>query len=1043
MNKNLFSITCFCLLFLNNFIFSQEKKEASIAKQIMELYQSTRGNIVVYENISVAIDLAKNSEMRIYCVHEKQESVQKSRDVINEENLSALKIRVEKGPLESLQYPNFVANLIISNTQLNQKDLKEFSRILRPDGFLILLPHKDFLPSTNLEDAKKYFTQNGGSNWNIPQTFGSGYFVQRAKLKGAADWSHHFRDPDNNRYSPDKLIRDPLRLLWFGEPVSPLGDLFLTQGFSAGGRLFLTDASPTDTTRARITCLDAFNGTQLWVREAGGTRYEKLDGVKDEKTYILQLPGWVQPGSMAVSDESIFLADNNECLVMDTKTGKDLTRFKAPAPTNPNNCWRFVAFQNGKLFGYTNAPTPLPSKVVDPKPVMGGTPTIFALDQKTGATQWVRGGVENDELGQSFASPLAIGDNLIFIQSNKILFALDSLTGKTVWKTAALDDANTSTWWEGAVLKGKFFLYKFNFRTWPNKKKIATLTFSTKDGKLENELKDNIVNEEFFSSKKEFLGTPPNPRLGCNYGSAAGNLFFYRNGYFAEKENTAIMSPSNAKSYGGFRAGCGVGALPANGLVHLLPNGLGCGCAALQGTATYESEPESEKIVAKFEPKLEMIESLNKTLEKSATAKDWPTYNGDNARSGISKQALSKDFVLKWETKIKGEPTPCIAVGDQVFLGSTDECVYAINGTTGKLTWKFQTTGAIPTAPYYWNGRIYAGSDDGWLYCLSANEGKLLWKIRGGPTNRKQISFEKMISIWPIRQGIIIENGQIYFTAGLIPGQEIQVYCVDAITGNVTWQIPVGKSSIIPCGYLIMRPDSLIIPSPGSASIYHPVILSLKTGERLKANVTHGDFAEMRYVPGVETSEVGYSQGYLIHGGSEGKRRGYRPGFGYSSRIDKFDSNYSLFPDFYDEGKTKIKPFNPMGDGHSFPPIFTAKQIFMRFKNNLIAINRADLFKFLDTREPTGKEKDPFNQWCLKDLPCGKAEWLLVAQDEKETNEEILLTGGQNGICLINGTDGKIVWTSTWKGSSLPPAIANGKIYISSMDGTIRGLHPK
>lgn len=1031
-------------LLIGNYVYAQDKKESEqISKDILALYKSNRGVVVTCENISIAIELATQADVRIYSHAKDQDAVETARKKIATAGLSAAKIRVEKGPIDTLNYPNFVANIVILSSQIEPASLKEIARILRPEGYLIIIPNKNDKPAIALNDAKSFFTQNSPSNWKDPQKFGNGYVVQKAKLEGAADWSHYFREPDNNLYSPDKLIRDPLRLLWFGEPVAPLGDLFLTQGFSAGGRLFLTDASPADTSRARLTCLDAYNGTLLWVREAGGTRYEKLEGVKDENLRVLQLPGWVQPGSMAVSPEQIYLTDNNDCMVIDSITGKDITRIKAPAPTNPANCWRFVAFQDGLLFGYTNAPTPIPSKVVDPNPIKGGTPTLFVLDQKTGTARWVRGGVEGDELGNSFASPLAIGDNLIFIKSNKTLFALDTKTGKTIWKAESLEDANTSTWWEGAIYKGSFFLYKFNFRTWPNKKKVATLTFSTKDGKLEKESKDDIATEIFFNSKIGFLGTPPNPRLGCNYGSAAGGLYFHRNGYFAEKENTAIMSPTNSRSYGGFRAGCGVGALPANGLVHLLPNGLGCGCAALQGTATLEHDPEPVNANANFQAKAEVASELKSTSEKQVTENDWPTYYGDNARSGLAKQDLTKNYSLGWEVKIKGTPTPCIAVGAQVFVGSTDECLYALNATTGAIVWKFQTTGSIQSAPCFSNNRVYVGSDDGWLYAVSAEDGKLLWKIRGGPNNRKQINFENMISPWPIRQGMLVHQGQVFFTAGLIPGADIYSYSVDGITGNVNWRIPVGKSYIIPCGYLTMLTDSLMIPSPGSASIYHPIILALKDGARQKAQVTHGDFSELRHVDGLETEELGYTKGFMVFGGSEGKRRGYRDGFGYSSRIDKFDGQYSLFPDFFDEGKTKIKTYNPMADGHSFAPLFTNKNVVMRFKNNLICIKRTDLYKFLDTREPTGKEKDVFNQWCIKDLPCGKADWAEIAIGKKDGDTVTVIAGGPKGICAVNMLDGKINWSINWEGTSSPAAIANSHLFTSSPDGTIRAIKPK
>jgi outer membrane protein assembly factor BamB len=51
--------------------------------------------------------------------------------------------------------------------------------------------------------------------------------------------------------------------------------------------------------------------------------------------------------------------------------------------------------------------------------------------------------------------------------------------------------------------------------------------------------------------------------------------------------------------------------------------------------------------------------------------------------------------------------------------------------------------------------------------------------------------------------------------------------------------------------------------------------------------------------------------------------------------------------------------------------------------------------------------------------------------------------GGEKGLCAINATDGKILWNIGGKGENSPAAIANGRIYYSSNNGTIIGLQAK
>jgi outer membrane protein assembly factor BamB len=59
--------------------------------------------------------------------------------------------------------------------------------------------------------------------------------------------------------------------------------------------------------------------------------------------------------------------------------------------------------------------------------------------------------------------------------------------------------------------------------------------------------------------------------------------------------------------------------------------------------------------------------------------------------------------------------------------------VYCSSQTkTGKLQWKFSTTGRIIGNPCIEDSKIYFGSTDGNLYCNAVTDGKLLWKFNAG-----------------------------------------------------------------------------------------------------------------------------------------------------------------------------------------------------------------------------------------------------------------------------------------------------------------------
>ena len=65
-----------------------------------------------------------------------------------------------------------------------------------------------------------------------------------------------------------------------------------------------------------------------------------------------------------------------------------------------------------------------------------------------------------------------------------------------------------------------------------------------------------------------------------------------------------------------------------------------------------------------------------------------------------------------------------------------------------------------------------------------------------------------MISSWPIRSGVIIDEGQARFSAGLFPAQGTYQFAVDATTGTVRAR---GKLNFSPQGYLQRRGTRLIV----------------------------------------------------------------------------------------------------------------------------------------------------------------------------------------------------------------------------------------
>ncbi len=129
-----------------------------------------------------------------------------------------------------------------------------------------------------------------------------------------------------------------------------------------------------------------------------------------------------------------------------------------------------------------------------------------------------------------------------------------------------------------------------------------------------------------------------------------------------------------------------------------------------------------------------------------------------------------------------------VAEGSLYYGSSADDTVYCMDAATGEMQWSFVTEGPVRLAPAVANGKVYAGSDDGCLYCLEARTGGLLWKYRATAEDKRVSGNGHMISLWPIRCGVGVDNGTVYFAAGVFPTYGVYFCAVDAQTGKKVWQ---------------------------------------------------------------------------------------------------------------------------------------------------------------------------------------------------------------------------------------------------------------
>lgn len=238
-------------------------------------------------------------------------------------------------------------------------------------------------------------------------------------------------------------------------------------------------------------------------------------------------------------------------------------------------------------------------------------------------------------------------------------------------------------------------------------------------------------------------------------------------------------------------------------------------------------------------------------------SKDWPHWRYDARRSGATPHALAPQLHLQWIRELP-PPRPAwpdqpkmqfdaayepVVAGQTLFVGSTrTDSVTAYDTRTGTARWTFMTDGPVRFAPAVWEGRVYLVSDDGHLYALDAASGLLLWKFRGGPSDRRALGQERLVSAWPARGAPVVADGTVYFAASIWPFMGTFLYALEARTGKVVW-VNDGDgmtywtqphnadafAGVAPQGPLAVAGDKLLIP--GGRSI--PACYDRRTGKMI------------------------------------------------------------------------------------------------------------------------------------------------------------------------------------------------------------------
>lgn len=424
----------------------------------------------------------------------------------------------------------------------------------------------------------------------------------------------------------------------------------------------------------------------------------------------------------------------------------------------------------------------------------------------------------------------------------------------------------------------------------------------------------------------------------------------------------------------------------------------------------------------------------------------WSSHRAGMGRAGYSNQRLSFSQTQTWQRNLS-VPTPAwtspakrsywqkldeiqprvtddwvnhvVADAKFVWLGSsTDDTIRCLNLTTGMEEWSFVTDGPVRYAPVLVGELLFFGSDDGHVYCVNAKNGQLLWRKHLGPRDWRIPGNGRMISLWPVRTGLVEKNGVIYATAGLYPSQGVYATALRVIDGSVVWRQQLNVS---PQGYLLSSETMIFVPTGRG----NPVALDSGTGRLVKSfNGVGGTFAvlidnELFSGPGNDGSLTNHKlrpQGKLAS--FKGKAMAASPS--HSFLLDK---NGVRSIDRLEYRKAGI-------DANS-----TTKQIDL-LKRELnkkgLSLNRRaflqrQLGKLGDSLDTAKRKRIAAVKWSIKVLD--RSQIIALAN--------CIVLGGSGFVEARSLVDGSVQWSANVKGTARGLAYSAGRLLVSTDTGSL------
>lgn len=1075
MSYTLFrSISVFLIVFLSltNLGFGYDATNSELATEILS-ETNFSGGLIVHLGCGdghLTAELRQNDRFLVHGLDTEEANVQRARTNVTSQGKYG-PVAIDRFDGTHLPYVDNLVNLLVVSNRYNVRD-DEIRRVLAPLG------------------VARIKTRDG---W------------QKITKPWPADidqWTHFLHGPNNNAVASDRVVGPPSHLKWLADPIHLRSHEHLnsvTSLVSTGGRIFyIIDEGPTSSVAAqpqwRLVARDAFNGLLLWKQEIGpweGHFRVFRSGPTDVARRLVAVDGLV----------FVTLGYEKKVAAFDAVTGKQVHIYDETDGAVEIIC------NDGKLFvvfGDIDLTPPAdPAKIFYPPPAPRKK-GIVALDAISGRVLWKHRNASSAEI---MPCTLAADTGKVFYQNTTHVVCLDANTGETLWQADRPVYTNRLSWStstlvvkNGVVLSAdgptvgsgtgarrgessvEWVMSDRDIRKHPIGDLVA---LSAEDGSLlwTGRSLQGFCNpgDLFVIDNKVFCGADVGsgqallnmavdlksgkvvhnrPKNGMPVG---GHTKCYRN---KATERFLVMGDLGVEfvnvddwSWNGnpwVRGTCQYGIMPCNGLLYAPPDS--CACRPemrLHGFAAMAPKSES--------PRPEPADPLRRgpaydefqtRTSRISSPNDWPTYRHDIARSGRTDAIVPADLQPLWETEI-GNTLSSVTIADGKLLVADVDThrVLALNATTGEIVWTFIAGGKVDSPPTAYNGMAVFGCHDGLVYCVKLDDGKLIWRFRAAPEDRRIIAMENVESAWPVHGSVLIRDDKVWFAAGRSPflDRGIHLYSLNAQSGKV-----VAKQTIFSRGTQQFNTSKPQAPTgtttPGMPDILTAdddlVFMRWKAFDR-EANIVKVQphlFSATGFLDDTWWHRTYWQWGTWMSGGFGGWPRAAQqvP----AGRIMVIDEKllYSFARAKYDAGN---------GGNVSAGHIGVVKQDYQ--DSGLVAPDKNPMSLYAaikpDPARPGNWRKTDPIRWqaslpiLVRAMIKADRTLFVAGPDAGQNNSGLanLRTSQPGALWSISADDGSVI--SKYPLPAAPifdgMAAADGKLYLSTMDGKVRCLGKK